>query len=231
MMQPTKRSEDVCHGLEQVLAPYDPLRIRYAPGELLFQAGCFAAGVYLINDGIVQESYAHPAAGEPEVATGLFGRPSLLGHETFEPGRHPLHGVSCRAVTWVSVLFVEQAAFETAVAASDPLRAFQTSHLLERQSALTRALWRSQLDPAGRIRATLQEIIPFCQATEDGGVLLPAEIDLHRLAELSYVSYRKTRDLLRSQWQMEQQDEGWMLSPARRGSGADDKRCATTSPR
>jgi len=188
--------------------------------------------VHLITEGIVQESYAHPAAAEPEIATGLFGRPSLLGHETLEPGRHPLHGVSCRAVTWVSVLFVEQAAFESAVATSEVLRVFQTDHLLERQSALTRALWRSQLDPAGRIRATLQEIVPFCQTTEDGGLLLPVEIDLHRLAELSYVSYRKTRDLLRSQWQMEQHDEGWILSPARLGSGAaGDRTRATTSPR
>jgi len=231
-MNPTKSSIDICRSLQAILDAYDPLRIRYAPNELLFQAGCFAAGVHLVTQGIVQESYAHPAAAGPEVAIGLYGPPSLLGHEVFAPDSHPLHSISCRAVTWVSVLFVEQTVFDAAIAADSTLRAFQTRHLLERQSALTRALWRSQLDPAGRIRATLQEIIPYCETMEDGRLLLFAEIDPHRLAELSYVSYRKARELLRSQWQMDRINRRWVLSPGHlRSPFPGEPTSATASPR
>lgn len=194
----TQPTVDLLRDLEGVFAEHEPFRVRYAPDELICQAGSYAAGVYLVTTGIVHESYVDPVRKGGEVSMGLLGPLSLIGTEFLLPDGLRLHRVSCRAVTGVTLSFLERSAFETAMETHDVLRHFLVVHLAERSFNLIRALWRSRRGPLERAHALLLDLVPFGELTADGHVTLPAEIDLQRLAGLSYVSYRRVRQLCQS---------------------------------
>jgi CRP-like cAMP-binding protein len=209
----TQPAVGLLRDLEGLFAEHEPFRVRYAPDELICQAGSYAAGVYLVTTGIVHESYVDFVDKGRDVSTSLLGPLSLIGTEFLLPDGLRLHRVSCRAVTGVTLSFLERSAFETAVEAHDVLRHFLAVHLAERSFDLIRALWRSQLGPAERVRAVLLDLVPFGEPTADGHVTLPAEIDLQQLAGLSYVSYRRVRQVCQSLPGVEWGDEGCVLSP------------------
>jgi CRP-like cAMP-binding protein len=208
-LQPTV---DLLRELEDVFAEHEPLRIRFAPKELISQAGSYAAGIYLITSGIVHESYAEGTGPGHEVSTGLLGPLSLIGSELLLPDGLRLHRVSCRAVTGVSLSFLERSAFETAVEAHDVLRRFLAAHLAGRSFDLIRAVWRSQLKPVERVGALLHDLAPFGEPTEDGRTALPVEIDLRRLADLAYVSHRKAKQACEALSSMEWDGGRFVLS-------------------
>jgi CRP-like cAMP-binding protein len=193
-----RAATDQLRDLQDTFAGHKPLRIRYAPSELICQGGFYGAGVYLVTAGIVHESYRNPLAEDCEVSTSLLGPPSLIGSELSLRRAQRIHQWSCRAVTGVQLLFLEQEVFEAAVEADKELRRFVTLHLAERSHGLTRALWRSQLRPAQRVSALLREVAVFGEPTADGRVILPPEIDFRQLASLSFMSIRNVKQACRS---------------------------------
>ena len=199
--------------LEDVFTEHEPLRIRFAPKELISQAGSYAAGIYLVTSGIVHESYAETANPKHEVSTGRLGPSSLIGSELLLPDGLQLHRVTCRAVTEVSLSFLERSAFEAAAEAHGVLRRFLAAHLAERSQNLIRAVWRSQLKSVERVSALLRDLAPFGEPTADGRTALPAEIDLRRLADLSYVSYRKMKQACEALPCIEWDGSRFVLSP------------------
>ncbi len=207
----TKPTTGVYRTPEDVFARHEPLHIRYAPNELIFQTGTYAAGVYLVTEGIVHESYVDAVAGGDPVSTGLHGPASLIGVEMHLPGGEPLHRSSCRAVSQVSLSFLEQSDFEAAIETDEKLRFLLMSHYARRGLLLTRAVWRSQLGPADRVQTLLQDLAFLGRPTDGGRVVLPKEIDLHRVAELSYMTYRKAKQLCHSLDGAEWDGEQWVI--------------------
>jgi len=198
---------------EDVFARHEPLHIRYAPDELIFQAGTYAAGVYLVVEGIVHESYVDAIAGGDPVSTGLYGPVSLIGVEMYLPGGEHLHRSSCRAVSQVSLSFLEQNDFEAALEMDEALQSLLMAHYAQRGLLLARAVWRSQLDPAGRVQALLQDLACLGRPIDGSRVALPKEIDLHRVADLSYITYRKAKQLCRALDGAKWDGEQWLLAP------------------
>ena len=141
----------------------------------------------------------------------------LIGSEFLLPNDDRLHRTSCRAVSTVSLLFLERSAFETAVEAHDVLRRFLTVHLAERSFSLIRVLWRSRLRSVERINALLLDLVPVGKPTADGHIALPAEIDLRLLAGLSHLSRRKASQACQSLPGVEWDNGQLVLSPEELG--------------
>jgi len=178
--------------LEGVFARYAPFRIQYAPDELICQSGSYAAGVYLVTAGIAQEWYVDRVNKESETPTGLLGVGDLIGSELMLAEDVDLHRTSCRAVSCVSLSFLERSAFEAAMEDHQVLRRFVMARLAERGFDLSRALWRSQLTAEERVCTLLLDSTRFGESV--GGVVsLPEEIDLRLLAGLTYLSLRKVK--------------------------------------
>jgi len=209
-----KSMADLLRELKDTFVQHNALSVRYATNELICQAGSYAAGIYLVTAGIVHESYVGPMCEQPEVSTGLLGEPALLGCELLLPaGDTQLHSVSYRALTEVSLLFLEQSMFESAVEEDMLLRRFLTMHLVRHTQDLLRALWRSQLGAEGRLRELLKDLTPLAHPAAHKQLELPAEIDVRQLASLAHVSPRKTKQLCQTipglEWSGEQFRLDW----------------------
>ncbi|MBU0596318.1 hypothetical protein KJ567_06515, partial [Candidatus Bipolaricaulota bacterium] len=116
----------------------------------------------------------------------------LIGTELLLADQARLHRTSCRALSDVSLTFLERSAFETAVEAHDPLRRFLITHLAERGFRMTQTLWRSQLAPEQRLCALLLDLARFGEST-DGATTLPRELNHRLLAVLTRLPLRRVR--------------------------------------
>ena len=206
-----QQAADPLHALEDAFMARHPLRVRYAADELIYQAGSYAAGVYLITNGIVQESYS--GTSEQGVPTALLGPSSLIGGEALLLNDHRLHCVSCRAVSEVSLLFLERTAFDPPAKDHSGLHSVLALDLVKRGLAMNRALWRSRLDPPDRIRCLLHDLAFLGEETSAGRVALPPEINIQRVADLSFLSPRKVRQLRHALPGIEWDETRWLLSP------------------
>jgi len=189
----TQPTAAVLRDLEEVFARYEPLQVRYEPDELICQVGSYAAGVYLVTSGIVQESYADPGTRGNRVSMGLLGPGELIGIELQLPDNERLHRTTCRAVTRVSLSFLERTAFAAAVEQHELLRRFLATHLAERCFGLAHALWRSQLEASMRLSTLLFDLIRFGEPASPGHIALPPQVDLRLLAGLSHLSHRQVK--------------------------------------
>jgi len=189
----SQQTTDLLRDLEDVFTQHDPFRVRYEPNELICQAGSYAAGVYLVTAGIVRETYVDTLTKRGEVWMGLLGSGELIGSEFLLPDDDRLHRTSCRAVSTVSLSFLEQRAFEAAVEEHEVLRRFLLAHLAERGFNLVRALWRSQVGPEERVCSLLLDLARLGEQTPEGRIAMPEAVDLRLLAGLLHLPLRQTR--------------------------------------
>jgi len=195
-MKPTTTwSVDTAVRLEAIFASYRPFDIRYAADELICQSGSYAAGIYLVTDGIAIESYVDREA--EVVPTDLLGAGDLIGFELLAPDGGPLHCTSCRAVSGVRLAFLERSAFDAAMDDHPALSAFVTAHLAGRALRGIRALWRARLAPSTRVQDLIADLSRFGVPTEDG-VALPPELDIRLIADLTALSKRRVKDAIES---------------------------------
>lgn len=89
--------------LESVKGIPGTLSISYNAGELLFQVGAFAAGIYVVEQGIVVQGIYHQ--GEP-VPTSLRAPGDVVGVESWLAESPPRYRGFARALTAVRVRFV-----------------------------------------------------------------------------------------------------------------------------
>jgi len=196
-MDITMRSNvDAPQAVADLFAAYQPLHVRYEPDELICQVGSYAAGVYLLTAGIVLESYADPEVRKPDAAIGLLGPGSLIGLELKLPRSEQLHRTTCRAISTVTLTFLERKAFTAAMEEEEPLRSFLIAHLSERHFTMAQALWRARLGVPARLRSLLIDAAPLGELTDAGKVALPQAIDVQRLAALAHTSPRQIRQAL-----------------------------------
>jgi CRP-like cAMP-binding protein len=188
-----QQTTDLLRDLEDVFNQHDPFRVRYEPNELICQAGSYAAGVYLVTEGIVRETYVDALTGRGEVWMGLLGSGELIGSEFSQPDDNRLHRTSCRAVSTTSLLFLERHAFETAVEKHEVLRWFLFAYLVERSFNLVRALWRLQVGPEERVCSLLLDLARLGEQTPEGRIAMPEAVDLQLLAGLLRLSPWQTR--------------------------------------
>ena len=188
-----QQTTELLRDLEDVFNQHNPFRVRYEPNELICQAGSYAAGVYLVTEGIIRETYVDALTRRGEVWMGLLGSGELIGSEFLLPNDDRLHRTSCRAISTTLLLFLERHAFETAVEKHEVLRWFLFGHLVERSFKLVRALWRLQVGPEERVCSLLLDLARLGKETPEGKIVMPEVVDLRLLADLLRLSPRQTR--------------------------------------
>jgi CRP-like cAMP-binding protein len=185
-------------GLTDLLGAYRPLHVRYAAEELICREGAFAAGLQWITQGLVLETEGGSARGQSDAPPDLLSQGDLMGIEILLPALEERHRTSCRALTEVSLLFLDRASLERALAEDCRFSALLVGHLATRCFRLRRARARQVLDPVSRLAATLLDVTPTCQPVEgEESLALPEVIDVRMLGELSGLSPTQMRRALR----------------------------------
>ena len=198
MRMRSQESSPCPDGLADLLGAYRPLHVRYAAEELICREGTFAAGLQWISQGLVLETEGGSARGQMDAPPDLLSPGDLMGIEILLPALEERHRTSCRALTEVSLLFLDRASFERAMVEDSRFSALLVRHLATRCFRLRRARARQLLGPATRLAATLLDVAPACEPVEgEESLALPEAIDARILGELSRLSPAQMRRALR----------------------------------
>ena len=182
--------------LVDLLEPYRPLHVRYAAEELICRKGTFAAGLQWIAQGLVLETDRQDENGSLEPPPDLLSTGDVLGVELLVAGAEERHRTTCRALTEVSLIFLDRASLDRALERDLQLARVLVGHLAARYVRSRRARASSSLAPASRLAAMLLELSPLCEAARGGAEsALPEAIDLRVLGQLCGLSPTRIRRL------------------------------------
>jgi CRP-like cAMP-binding protein len=113
--------------IAEVAALPGTLVVPHHPGDLIFQDGAFAAGVYLVAEGLVTVGGYAPGTPRP---VALAGRGDLLGLEAWRSEPAPRYQGFARALTAATLLFATADAWSRALD-RPPFRELVLSALVE----------------------------------------------------------------------------------------------------
>ncbi len=182
--------------LEDMFAAHRPLHVRYAAGELVTQIGSYAAGVYFVQEGLVQESSpVCPVDKEESAVVEVLGPGELLGLEPLLPWGQELYVSSSRALTETCLSFIERSALATACENDQALDRQIQGYLVGRLYRARDAASLRFAPVTERLRFLLLRLAEACAPAAES-VVLPAEIDRRAIAGiLGVAASRVTRGL------------------------------------
>jgi len=196
-------------------AAHDPFRVRYARNELVCHEGSYAAGVYIIESGLVSESNLDPR-GATAKPYAILGPGELIGLEILVPGDNELHRTSCRALVDTELSFLERDRFLSALEIDDPLRRFVLESISRRLFALAASVRRGSVPPDERLCALLLDLtVTHGRTSARGDAVLPPPINRRLISELAGLSasqFRRAWDTLPT-LEGASEREGIRLSP------------------
>lgn len=169
----------------------NPLQICYASGEMISQAGSFIAGVQLIIDGVASDTVHSLRYGPRSI--GILAAGDLIGLELLAHQSNSISSSVCRALTPVSLLFIETGKWNSLLDADSRfersvLHYVATKHLQARESIPHLA------SVEGQLCNLLKLLAQSCGVYDaDGIVSLPADISLQGLGDLLGMSSRQLR--------------------------------------
>ena len=191
---------------ESIFHSYSPLRISYAPGEMICQEGSYVAGIHLIVQGVVSDMML-TQTGETR-NSDILGAGDLIGLEILERGSAGLSISLCRALTGVELLFIEGNQFASAL--DDNPALLRTVF----QYAVSRVV-RARKDPRQQTSVEAQLCRLLLRLGETCGlptaghtVALPSEISQRTLGELLCISTRQLRQARQAIQHLEIRESG-----------------------
>jgi len=170
----------------RLVSTYAPLHVRYAEGELVYQAGSYAAGTYFIAEGLVSD---RASVGGRGGAVEILGPGDLLGLEGFLDGSNDLHQTSARAVTETDLYFFEREHFLQVLDKEEGLLHYALFSLGRRLIAVKG--WSASCAHAALAAQLGRLLLSFAEKTggaDEQPVLLPGGISARALAELLHSS-------------------------------------------
>jgi len=199
-----------------IFQSYSPLRIRYAPGEMICQSGSYVAGIHLIVGGVVSDVML--TAGGLQRNSDILGAGDLIGIEILEKTSAGLSISLCRALTVVELLFIEKNQLESALNDDPTLQQAFLQYAVARYVSSRRDP-REQASAEAQLCRLLLRLGEACDLPADsGGIALPVEITLRTLGELLCISTRQFRHARQAVRSLEIIDSGieFDLEEARR---------------
>ena len=174
------------------------LHIRYPPGELIYQAETYAAGIYLIVRGLVSDHHAMQTGGHRSPVLEILGPGDLIGLDTLLERPANLHLTSARAITEVALRFFERDVFQQILCDQPAVCRRYLDYLNYRFHALKKSTSPPIVASIeGRLCSLLLHLAQrFGELHESGSVLLPSGISTERLPELLGISRRRVRSVL-----------------------------------
>ena len=176
---------------EPVLSSYRPLRIHYAAGEMICQAGSYLAGVHLILRGAVSDMLLHVQGGRgyPDI----LGPGDLVGLEIVLPDSNGLSVSIRRALTAVDLLFVEESQWESALSDHPAFLREVLAYTTAKYMSIREGT-REHVEGEYVLCRLLLVLGEACGTrTESGNISLPPDISLRILGDLLGVSGRRLR--------------------------------------
>ncbi len=192
--------------LHKLRAMPDALSVHYHPGELIYQAGAFAAGIHLVENGLVMLGTYSGGEARP---VGLSAPGDLLGVEAWRSNGTPQHSGFARALTEAQVLFSPTESLNASLA-DEELRSLVLSQLAE--AVLD---WQSMASRRTEPENTLAWFLLRWGMEQGGRHYLPLSLTV--LAELLSVSRHTVRQVLNqleAQGILEVQDGALIGDPA-----------------
>ncbi|MFO8034902.1 MAG: Crp/Fnr family transcriptional regulator [Candidatus Bipolaricaulota bacterium] len=171
--------------VQEVKAMTDALSVGYHPGELIYQAGAFAAGIHLVESGLVMLGVYSSGEARP---VGLSAPGDLLGVEAWRSNGTPQHSGFARALTKAEVLFAPTESWSEALA-DESLRSLVLSQLAE--AVLD---WQSMALRRNEPEYTLAWVLLRWGVEQDGMRALPVSLTL--LADLLAISRHTMRQVV-----------------------------------
>ncbi len=198
-----------------VIETYRPLHVRYPHGELIFQAGTYAAGTYLIFAGLVSDRATAPGEGRRTPPIEILGPGDLIGLEALLDGRQDLHLSGARAVTDAELFFFERDLFLEVLDKEEVIERYCLACLARRFYALkqrTGSLFTSRVEE--RLGELLLDLADECgERLDEGTIALPCEITLPILGQLLGRSAARVTRALGALPGVSQNDRRLVVSP------------------
>lgn len=185
---------------DRISETYSPLHVRYPQGELIYQAGTYAAGSYLIADGLVSDQCTSLSTPRQRPPLEILGPGNLIGLEILLDPPSDLHLSCARAVTETNLFFFKRELFLEILGEEDEIRRHCVQGLARRFYRL-----KQQSEYSGcasiekRMCNMLLKLADECgQRTENGNILLPAKVTPIIFARLFGVSNAKALRVITS---------------------------------
>jgi CRP-like cAMP-binding protein len=186
MEKSSTRSKGAKTDWSRVIETYRPLHVRYPHGELVFQAGTYAAGTYLISAGLVSDRSLTLGEGHRNPPLEILGPGDLIGLEGLLDGHHDLHLSGARAVTDAELFFFERDLFLEVLDKEETIERYCLARLARRFYSLkqrTGSLFTSRVEE--RLGQLLLDLADECgERLDEETTALPGEITLPILAQL-----------------------------------------------
>ena len=185
---------------DRISETYSPLHVRYPQGELIYQAGTYAAGSYLIADGLVSDQCTSSGNPLQLPLPEILGPGNLVGLEILLDPPSDLHLSCARAVTETSLFFFERELFLEILGGEDEVK----RHCLQ---GLAKRFYSLKQQPTYSGRASIEERMcnlllkladEYGQRTENGNILLPPKVTPMILARLFGLSNAKAIRIITS---------------------------------
>lgn len=168
-----------------------PLRISYAPGEMISQAGSYIAGIHLIVEGVVSDTIPSGSIGQNSV--DILAAGDLIGLEILAHHSKSISSSRCRALTPVELLFLETSQWVSIMDADSMIERALLQYVVSRHMR-ARASSHYSASVDAQLCRLLQRLADCCDVSEvTGMVVLPAEITLQMLGDLLGISSRQLR--------------------------------------
>ena len=185
---------------ERIRETYCPLHVRYPQGELIYQAGTYAAGSYLIADGLVSDQCTFSRTGLQRPPLEILGPGNLVGLEILLDPPSDLHLSSARAITETNLFFFKRELFLEILREEDDVKRHCIHGLVKRFYSLKQQpAYSGRVSIEERMCDLLLKLADECgQRTEDGNILLPQQITPMIIARLFGLSNAKTLRIITS---------------------------------
>lgn len=132
-MKKTPKATCDIHDWSNVVEAYAALHVRYPRGELIYQAGSYAAGIYVVSAGLVCECLIHKLHQGQNAVCEILGAGDLIGCEIIMSTSGSTYLTTARAITETDLFFFERTAFQQLLEAEASLPSsvlFYLSHRL-----------------------------------------------------------------------------------------------------
>jgi CRP-like cAMP-binding protein len=212
----------------QAVESYSPLTIRYPPAELIYQAETYAAGVYLVVQGLVSNRLPVQTSGQKLPVLEVLGPGDLIGLDALLNHHGTLHLASAHSITEIVVHFFERDVFLKMLIDEPSICLHCLDHLNHRFHILMRLSSLSLSAPLEKRLCGLLLILAerFGKPQDDGSTQLPIGITCDHLPELLAASRRQVRKVLSCLPEIRQAREHLIVSVE-----ALQRRLAEASPR
>ncbi len=185
---------------DRISKTYSPLHVRYPQGELIYQAGTYAAGSYLIADGLVSDRCISLSTPRQRPPLEILGPGNLVGLEILLDPPADLHLSCARAVTETNLFFFKRELFLEILGEEDEVRRHCVQGLAKRFYCLKQQPeYLSHASIEKRMCNLLLKLADECgQRAENGNIFLPPKVTPMILARLFGVSKAKALRVITS---------------------------------